>query len=334
MDRPKSTTVRPNTTSGKTAALRAGLGILERVSPQVGGRVAARVWFTLPPRSRISPTSATDTGRPFGLDVAGTTVRGRVSGVSGAPTVLLVHGWGGHSGQFRALVDPLVAAGFRAVGFDGPSHGASDPGRYGPRQSSAVELAEALLAIGDLFGPIDAVVAHSLGALSSGYAVQRGLEVSRLALVAPMVDAPSYTAPFVTALGAGPRIRRQMVAAIETRIGRRLADFDLTLLPLSMLPPTLLVHDEVDPETRYEDTAELARMWPQARLVTTRGLGHRRILRNPGVVTEVVGFLTGVPAGTVDLSTQHAGESVKNGTVDLAAPWAGTVDLADARAGS
>jgi len=324
MDRPKSTTVRPNATSGRTTVLRAGLGILERVSPQIGGRVAARVWFTLPPRSRTSPTSVTPTGRPFGLDVAGTTVRGQVSGESGAPTVVLVHGWGGHSGQFRALVDPLVGAGFRVVAFDGPSHGASGSGRYGPRQSSAVELAEALLAIGDLFGPVDAVVAHSLGALSSGYAVQRGLEVPRLALVAPMVDAPSYTAPFVTALGGGPRIRRQMVAAIETRIGQRLADFDLTLIPTSMLPPTLLVHDEADPETRHEDTAELARMWPQARLVTTRGLGHRRILRNPGVVAEVVGFLTGAPAGNVDLSTQYAGEPVETGAVDLAGARAGS----------
>ena len=31
------------------------------------------------------------------------------------PTVLLVHGWGGHAGQMTPLVDSVVAAGHRAV---------------------------------------------------------------------------------------------------------------------------------------------------------------------------------------------------------------------------
>jgi hypothetical protein len=58
-------------------------------------------------------------------------------------------------------------------------------------------------------------------------------------------------------------------------------------------PPLLLVHDRLDSETGWSDSAAIARVWPVARLVTTSGLGHRRILRDPAVVAEAAGFVTG-----------------------------------------
>ena len=56
-------------------------------------------------------------------------------------------------------------------------------------------------------------------------------------------------------------------------------------------PPLLLVHDGQDAETGWADSEAIARAWPGARLVTTSGLGHRRILRDPEVVAEVTGFV-------------------------------------------
>jgi pimeloyl-ACP methyl ester carboxylesterase len=56
-------------------------------------------------------------------------------------------------------------------------------------------------------------------------------------------------------------------------------------------PPLLLVHDRQDAETGWADSDAIARAWPGARLVTTTGLGHRRILGDPAVVAEVAGFV-------------------------------------------
>jgi hypothetical protein len=61
-------------------------------------------------------------------------------------------------------------------------------------------------------------------------------------------------------------------------------------------PPLLLVHDRQDSETGWSDSAAIARAWPAARLVTTAGLGHRRILRDPAVVAEVAGFVASAAA--------------------------------------
>jgi hypothetical protein len=49
----------------------------------------------------------------------------------------------------------------------------------------------------------------------------------------------------------------------------------------------------------------------RARLVTTRGLGHRRILGDPEVVETVLDFVTdGRRAGTVGAKTEETGEAV------------------------
>jgi hypothetical protein len=53
----------------------------------------------------------------------------------------------------------------------------------------------------------------------------------------------------------------------------------------------LVVHDRDDRQTPWADSAGLVGALPDARLLTTQGLGHVRILKDPGVVHDVLGFL-------------------------------------------
>ena len=55
--------------------------------------------------------------------------------------------------------------------------------------------------------------------------------------------------------------------------------------------PTLVVHDRGDRQTPYGDAVTLVEGLPDADLVTTEGLGHRRILRDPAVLRTVVAFI-------------------------------------------
>ena len=50
-------------------------------------------------------------------------------------------GWAGSVEQMAGLVDALVERPYQVVGFDGPSHGRSDPGPSGPRRSNGMEFA-------------------------------------------------------------------------------------------------------------------------------------------------------------------------------------------------
>lgn len=291
-----TTTRRPRPAEvARVAALRTAFGGLDAVAPSLGARWALRVWCTLPVNGGRRRDERPGAGERSTVDLPG----GRTVAVetwgTGDP-VYLVHGWGGWRGQLGAFVAPIVEAGRRVVGFDAPSHGESGPGALGRGRSSAVEMAEALAAVAARHGAPDAVVAHSLGCTTAALALADGLPVGRLALVAPSADVVAMTAQLARTLGYGDRTRRLFAARLEALAGRPLTDFDLTRTTAAA--PTLVVHDRHDKEVPYAEGVHIAEAWPAATLMTTEGLGHQRILRDPGVVARVAEFVTGEgPAG-------------------------------------
>jgi pimeloyl-ACP methyl ester carboxylesterase len=275
----------------KKSTIVRSFALLEWAAPAVGARWAEALWFRVPsPRSRRD--RLVEPGRPFQVELSGRTIAGEVWGDEAAETVYLVHGWGGWGAQLDAFVGPLTGAGLRVVAFDAPSHGASDPGPEGPGRSTILELADALAAVVAANGPAHAVIAHSLGAMAAAYALDHGLTAGRVAFVAPMADPLPYTRVFAGRLGFGERTRTRLVARIERRIGASMSGFAVPAMAGRVAtPPLLLVHDRDDTETGWSDSAAIARSWPGARFHPTTGLGQRRILRDPGVVAEVAGFV-------------------------------------------
>jgi pimeloyl-ACP methyl ester carboxylesterase len=71
-------------------------------------------------------------------------------------------------------------------------------------------------------------------------------------------------------------------------------------------PPLLIVHDRDDRETSWQASRTLAGSWTDARLLTTTGLGHNRILSDPTVVSASVAFLRGEDLADVPAITQRA----------------------------
>jgi pimeloyl-ACP methyl ester carboxylesterase len=284
-------------------ALRAGLRVLSAVAPALGDRLAARLFLTPPPASRPRSGSALPGGRPFALRAAGVLLRGEVAGEG--PVVLLVHGWGGRGSQLAPLAQPLLDAGLAVATFDGPAHGAS-----GGRTTNLVRMAEAIGAVARHLGA-RAAVGHSFGGAALGIALSRG----HLALdAAATVGAPSspfgffegFARAFGLPLEAGDRIRRQL----EARVGVPMAALEAGALLPGVRVPALVVHDAGDREVPFADGEAIAAAWPGARLLRTEGLGHRRVLRDPGVAAEVAAFVSErlAPCGCGRVATGHTAE--------------------------
>jgi pimeloyl-ACP methyl ester carboxylesterase len=53
----------------------------------------------------------------------------------------------------------------------------------------------------------------------------------------------------------------------------------------------LVVHDAEDADVPVREGEAIAAAWPGAELVRTHGLGHRGVLRDPGVIQRVVSFV-------------------------------------------
>lgn len=281
----------PNSTTDRLRPVRvpgwfrAGFRVAGAVAPGAAARLARKLFFT-PPRApmRDEERAMLACGEPFVIEVGGERVAGYAWGEG--PTMLLVHGWGGHAGQMTPLVGPAVAAGFRAVAIDLPGHGESTG-----RVSSLVHFAAAIERAAALWKPVSGLAAHSFGAAACTYAMSRGLQVGRAVFFAPPARFDSFWARFRAGVGVSDEVWRRMLGATERWLGLR---FD-GIAPIDLAPrmtvPLLVLHDAGDREMPFAEGVELAARWPRAELRRAEGLGHLRILRDPGCVGEAVEFL-------------------------------------------
>lgn len=272
-------------------SLRRGFAAIQAISPELAARAAERLVFT-PGRRSAGPglEAFLRTGRRFALRADGRRVVGWRWGpaMGDAPVVYLVHGWASRGGRLAPYAEPLLAAGYAVVTWDAPGHGASGRGK-----SSMPEFASALVAVVGEQGPAHAVVAHSMGAWATALAASWGLAASRFAFLAPAADPPAIARRFGRALGARPEVIERARARSEVRLRISWNSLDVCAQVANMTAPLLVVHDREDGAVPFAQGEAIAAAWPGARLVETRGLGHRAIVRDPGVVSEVVRFLTG-----------------------------------------
>jgi pimeloyl-ACP methyl ester carboxylesterase len=149
-----------------------------------------------------------------------------------------------------------------------------------------------------MFGPVHAIVAHSMGGAAVTYAIHdyvddpRGLPVKRLAFIAPPVDVRDFIRTFVHFIGGGPDLERALRARIEDRFGLQMEELYAPALARDLDAPLLVVHDENDREVPVDRGRLLASAWPGAKLEVTSGFGHTRILREQSVIDRIVDFVS------------------------------------------
>lgn len=274
-------------------ALRASFTAGSRLTPRRAARRAADLWFTVPARP-MPPSPADPPGgnsRVLTGEYGPLTTRFWGTG----PVICFVHGWGGRGDQVNALVEPLLDRGFQVVTFDAPGHGASATG--GRRHSNAVQTAGALAAVTAEYGPFHAVVAHSLGAVATMIATrQNWIDARQFALIAPVTEVRSQLDSFIKAIGLGPRARRHLEDEVGRHTGLNIDDFSYSGNDASVQGKRLLaVHDLQDRFLHHNSTAALVATWQEARLISTNGLGHVRILNDPRVARELAEWINPGP---------------------------------------
>jgi pimeloyl-ACP methyl ester carboxylesterase len=207
-------------------------------------------------------------------------------------TVLLVHGWGSRAARYRTIGPALVAAGFRVVAFDAPGHGASSG-----RRSSLPETARALRFLArrewSRRGAWPrAVVAHSFGATAAILAQERGLRLGRNVLLAPAADLDGHFRRVVRALGIEDEVVRRTIARAERRLGFSWDSIRVAGMVGRLSVPALILHDPADREVSFSEAQSIGAAWAGSQLVSTPGLGHRRLMHDPDVVRRLVAFVS------------------------------------------
>ncbi|HEB58486.1 MAG TPA: alpha/beta fold hydrolase [Gammaproteobacteria bacterium] len=263
-----------------------GLG---RLAPGLAARIADRVWCSVPhypPPQREQGWAESARGET--LDTGQGTITTYQWGEPARPPVLLLHGWAGRATQMYAFIDPLLHAGYRVVAFDAPAHGESSG-----RQTNFLEMIHALGVVNDSYGPFEGVIAHSFGVPVSMRALYEGhLQTSAVVGISPPFDLVGMIDRFCAMLNISPTIKEHLRRRITRRLGKQVWErFRVDTIAGQLDTPALIIHDENDREVDIDQARQAAAHWPGARLVVTRGLGHRRILRAKDVVESAVTFI-------------------------------------------
>ncbi len=266
----------------------AGFQFVGSVLPAVAGRYAYQLW--LQPRRFKVPASEKKVRESAIIKkviVSGHVIVTYQWGTGSAPRVMLIHGWSGRGSQLGGFVPPLLEAGFRVMSFDLPAHGGSSG-----KQTNLLEVVEVIKQLFEQFGPFDSVIAHSFGGPCIALALKQGLPLRRVVVISPPATAQSLFNRFAEILHLTERTVTYMVQRLERQFDAEVLDKISMLNNVRQLTiPALIIHDRDDFDVDWAQGRAVAEAWQGAELITTNGLGHRRILRDEATITSTIQFL-------------------------------------------
>ena len=272
--------------------LRVSLGILSVIAPPIAVRIADKLFFT--PMGLPRPASE----MPYYESADHSTIEydGKKIAIyrwgEGEETLILVHGWASRGTRLGHLAEPLNNLGYRVISFDMPAHGDSEG-----KSANLFDGSEIISQICEKFGPVRAIIGHSFGGMALSNAIHRhDLKIARAVVIASPFTMDYIIESFRLFINITTKVCERMIAGIQKRFkeNRNLDIFELSVdsFAKELKMPFLVIHDKGDRDVPYDQGEGYANSLPNVEFVTTTGLGHRRILRDPEIINKIVQFIS------------------------------------------
>lgn len=210
---------------------------------------------------------------------------------TGERPVLFVHGWQSRGARFTDFVPGLLERGYSVLAFDAPGHGEATG-----RSTTILEYREIIAGLHDQYGAFEGIVAHSLGVLATFLTLRHGVKAERVVALSGVPDFDFLLDEFSAGLSLRPKVKAELRGRIERDLfpgeAAMWERFSVLHRPEDVRVPILVIHDEDDDMVGVAHARRIIGVYgDQARLITTRGLGHRRILGDAEVVRTALEFI-------------------------------------------
>ena len=210
---------------------------------------------------------------------------------SGPKVLLFAHGWSGRFSQFVSLFQYLEQSNllqeYTVLGYNAVGH-------YGAEgtQCAMPIVADCIDLVAKKYGPIDLVIAHSLGSNACMYAQQKlGTPIAKQVLIAPPGSITAMVELFCGSIGFNRRVFHRIIENLNREFTPEFDENSCPALALTNALPTLVFHDTDDRDTPIALGREVGQRMAHGRYIETQGLGHRRILRDAQVHSEIAAFM-------------------------------------------
>ena len=223
-------------------------------------------------------------GESVELVIEDQAVRGHYWG--SGKTVVVQHGWGSRGTAMWAFIKALEPH-FRVVAVDAPGHGDSDGTR-----SNMFLFAHTIHQLSEKFGPLHAIIAHSIGATAIPKSTTLGASADRYVLISARNELHDFLTRFFELSGVDSSLTQAVHQHWADEFGwDSVVAATPSLLAPSIGKPALVIHDEDDEDISVSEAHAIHQAWLGSELMITQGLGHARITRSAEVAERVRDFL-------------------------------------------
>jgi pimeloyl-ACP methyl ester carboxylesterase len=205
------------------------------------------------------------------------------------PAVLLVHGWEDDNALWGPMIDRLQANGRPVIAFDLPGHG------FSPAELTEPGVAgEAVTAVAEALGPVEAVIGHSFGCVALAMALDAGLSAERAVLIASPIPRTRGRSLDRALEGEAPEVAARVREIMAARQAAASPVFDMEAAVARVTTKALIVHSMDDEECPPGNACLIADAWPGAALMWVDGLGHRRVAQDGDIIQRAADFVDGI----------------------------------------
>jgi len=170
--------------------------------------------------------------------------------------------------------------------FDLPAHGQSS--------SNTTLIPEVVKCVRSLYqkiGPFDYAIGHSIGGICIMNSLRFGDKYKKMVTISsPHVNVDMFK-DFIFKIGLKEKSLNKLLDVFKSKVGSDVESYDLIKCAKISNTPTLILHCDDDRDIPVECSKESIKHFKKGKLIITKGLGHRRILRNKNIVKSVVNFL-------------------------------------------
>ncbi|MGB0255211.1 MAG: alpha/beta fold hydrolase [Flavobacteriaceae bacterium] len=204
---------------------------------------------------------------------------------SSGEKVLLAHGWSGRGTQMYRIAETLHEDGYHVVAYDAPAHGKSSG-----KQTNILQMIATIAHLDATYG-FDYLIGHSFGGMAIYNYCKTPNRVKKIVTLGAADNMRTIFDNYILSVGLQQKTSDRMTSYFEKKYALKIDDYSPFVAVQKLQIPSLILHDEGDYDVRVDCADNIAKHHPNATLMKTKGLGHRKILRDEQVLQHIKSFI-------------------------------------------
>ena len=261
---------------------------IERISPHTAMRIAAYI-FSKPLKFKLPEKERETLSRCNKKLIRVTAINENImmyEWQNNGAKVLLAHGWSGRGTQLYAIAESLHKIGYHVVSFDAPAHGKSTG-----NLTNMLQWVASIESLNKRFDGFDVLIGHSLGGMAILKYCEQHSNVKKIVTIGSGDLMRTIFDNYILSVGLQQKTSERMTSYFEKKYALKIDDYSPFVVVQKLQIPTLILHDEGDYDVRVDCADNLAKHHPNASIIKTKGLGHRKILRDENVMQQIKSFI-------------------------------------------